>query len=282
MDLIERLNAAVKYIEDNLTGEIDYDKASKIACCSLYYFQRIFSYMAGITLSEYVRRRKMSLAAVDIQNGEKILDTALKYGYSSPTSFNKAFQSVHGIAPSAAKLLSTSIKAYSPISFKLTIKGAEEMNYRVEKKDSFRVVGKSIPMFKEIEKNMSFIPGFWDKSVSDGTIEKLCTMMNGKINGMLGISDCASSDSMKYFIAVNSSSDVPAGMEEYTVAERTWAVFSGEGECPQAIQNLEKRIITDWLPSSGYEYDNGPDIELYFGPDPKKARFEVWIPVVKK
>lgn len=95
MDLIDRLNLALKYIEDNLTDEINMEEAAKKACCSPYYFQRIFSYMSGMTLSEYIRKRKMSMAAVDIQNGEKILDTAIKYGYNSPTSFNRAFQSVH-------------------------------------------------------------------------------------------------------------------------------------------------------------------------------------------
>ena len=103
MDLIDRLNLALKYIEDNLTDEINMEEAAKKACCSPYYFQRIFSYMSGMTLSEYIRKRKMSMAAVDIQNGEKILDTAIKYGYNSPTSFNRAFQSVHQTPPSSLK-----------------------------------------------------------------------------------------------------------------------------------------------------------------------------------
>lgn len=281
MDLIDRLNLALKYIEDNLTDEINMEEAAKKACCSPYYFQRIFSYMSGMTLSEYIRKRKMSMAAVDIQNGEKILDTAIKYGYNSPTSFNRAFQSVHQTPPSSLKASSVKVKSYPPISFKLTIKGAKEMNYRIEKRTCFRIVGKSIPMFGEIEKNMEIIPSFWNKAAVDGTIEKLCHMMNGDIKGMMGVCDCASPNNMKYFIAVNSHSDIPEDMEEYIVAERTWAVFYGEGECPSAIQNLEKDIYTDWLPSSGYEYDNGPDIELYFEPDPQNAKFEVWIPVKK-
>jgi len=105
-------------------------------------------------------------------------------------------------------------------------------------------------MFGEIEKNMEIIPSFWNKAAVDGTIEKLCPVMNGDIKGMMGVCDCTSP---KYFIAVNSHSDIPEDMEEYIVAERTWAVFYGEGECPSAIQNLEKDIYTDWLPSSGYE-----------------------------
>ena len=132
MEWIERLNGAMSYIEENLKNEIDYDKAAKIACCSTYHFQRMFSYMANMTLSEYIRRRRMSLAAVDLQNGEKIIDVALKYGYTSPTAFNRAFQGVHGIAPSLLRSDGVSVKSYLPISFKITIKGAEEMNYRIE------------------------------------------------------------------------------------------------------------------------------------------------------
>ena len=104
MEWIERFNEAISYIEEHLTEEIDYEQLGRIACCSSYHFQRMFTYMAGVPLSEYIRRRKMSLAAVDLQGGNmKIIDVAGKYGYSSPTAFNRAFQTVHGIAPSAVK-----------------------------------------------------------------------------------------------------------------------------------------------------------------------------------
>ncbi len=104
MEWMERLNETICYIEEHLTKEIDYERLGQIACCSSYHFQRMFTYMAGIPLSEYIRRRKMSLAAVDLQGKSmKIIDVAGKYGYNSPTAFNRAFQSVHGIAPSAVK-----------------------------------------------------------------------------------------------------------------------------------------------------------------------------------
>lgn len=282
MEWIERLNGAVSYIEENLKNEIDYDKAAKIACCSTYHFQRMFSYMANMTLSEYIRRRRMSLAAVDLQNGEKIIDVALKYGYTSPTAFNRAFQGVHGVAPSLLRSDGVSVKSYLPISFKITIKGAEEMNYRIEKKDSFRIVGISRPMYKEIEKNFETIPKLWSEVAADGTINRLCSVMNSSPMGVLGVSACGTDEDWRYFIAVASNAETPDGFEEYNVGSFTWAVFPGEGECPEAIQVLQQRIVTDWLPTSGYEYDNGPDIELYISPDPRNAKFEVWVPVVKK
>lgn len=151
MEWIERLNKSVDYIEENICGDINSEELGKICCCSSYHFQRMFSFIAGIPLSEYIRRRKMSLAAADIQTGMRILDAALKYGYSSPTAFNRAFKSVHGIAPSKIKDGAV-IKSFSPLVFKITIKGAEEMNYRIEKKKSFKIIGKSFPMEKEIEK----------------------------------------------------------------------------------------------------------------------------------
>ena len=142
MEWIERLNSAVNYIEKNLTDKIDYEKLGQIACCSAYHFQRMFSYMAGMPLSEYIRKRKMSLAAVDLQGGHvKIIDVAQKYGYHSPTAFNRAFQSIHGIAPSAVKNEGVPVKSFPPITFKITVKGVEEMNYRIETKSAFLVVG---------------------------------------------------------------------------------------------------------------------------------------------
>ena len=221
MEWIERLNEAINYIEEHLADEIDYEELAKIAGCSTYHFQRMFAYMANISLSEYIRRRRMSLAAVDLQGGDaKIIDVALKYGYSSPTAFNRAFQTIHGIAPSLVRSEGVSVKSFPPMTFKITVKGVEEMNYRIEKKEAFRIVGVSM--------------------------------------------------------------DAEGAFEEYTIPSFTWAIFTGEGVCPQAIQELEQRIVTEWLPTSGYEYDNGPDVELYISPDPQNAKFEVCIPVVKK
>lgn len=280
MDWIERLNDAVKYIEENLSSDIDYSLAAQRACCSLYHFQRMFSYISGIPLSEYMRRRKMSLAAADIISGEKVIDTALKYGYSSPTAFNRAFKSVHGVAPSDARSCGTVLKSYPPLVFKITVKGVYEMNYRIEKKDAFRVVGVSSPMETDMEKNFSVIPLFWEKCLSNGTIEKLCGIMDDNRKGVLGISKCVYDEGWKYYIAVFAGGSCE-GFETLDIPSRTWAVFDGSGKSPEAIQELEKRIFTEWLPSSGYEYDQWPDVEFYISPDPQNAVFEIWIPVKK-
>lgn len=283
MEWIERLNKAMNYIEEHITEEIDYEQVAKVACCSTYHFQRMFAYMANVPLSEYIRRRRMSLAAVDLQNGsEKIIDIALKYGYNSPTAFNRAFQSIHGVAPSFVKENTIPLRAFTPISFKISIKGAEEMIYRIEKKDEFRIVGVAQPLHKEIEKNFEIVPQMWQKVAMDGTVQKLAAMMDTPPAGILGVSVCNSLEDWRYFIAVSSKKAIDGTLEEYMIEPFTWAIFSGEGQCPQAIQELEKRIVTEWLPTSGYEYDNGPDVEVYLNEDPMNAKFEVWIPVKKK
>ncbi|MCI9613228.1 MAG: AraC family transcriptional regulator [Eubacterium sp.] len=281
MEWIERLNHAIDYIEKHLTTEIDYEQLGRIACCSSYHFQRMFTYMAGIPLSEYIRRRKMSLAAVDLQGKNmKIIDVAGKYGYQSPTAFNRAFQSVHGIAPSAVKNEGVSIKSFPPILFKITVKGAEEMNYRIETKDAFRIAGVSVPLHKDIEKNFTVIPAKWQEVSANGTLQKLLPMMDTQPMGVLGVSICNDKEPWKYYIAVSTSQENNE-FEEYIVPAATWAIFSGTGT-NQSIQELEQRIVTEWLPTSGYEYGNAPDVEVYLNPDPQNAQYEVWIPVVKK
>ena len=281
MEWIDRLNDAISYIEGHLTDSIDTDQLGRIACCSAYHFQRMFSYMAGIPLSEYIRRRKMSLAAVDLQGKSmKIIDVAGKYGYNSPTAFNRAFQSVHGIAPSAVKNEGVSVKSFPPVLFKITVRGVEEMNYRIETKDAFRIAGVSVPLNKDIEKNFTAIPAKWQEISANGTLQRLIRMMDTPPMGVLGVSTCNDTEPWWYYIAVSTSQETN-DLEYYTVPAATWAIFSGEGT-NQSIQDLERRIVTEWLPTSGYGYGNAPDVEVYLNPDPQNAQYEVWIPVVKK
>lgn len=282
MEWIEGLNGAIRYMEEHMTEELDYEEIAKRACCSSYHFQRMFGYMADVSLSEYIRRRRMSLAAEDLLSGrDKIIDVALKYGYASPTAFNRAFQSVHGIAPSLVKKEGVSMKSYPPISFKITVKGVEEMNYRMEEKEAFRIIGISQPLQKETEENFKLVPQMWQKAAMDGTIPKLASLMNNQPMGLLGVSVCSNEEEWRYFIAVSSSLPIEGDFEEYTVPASAWAVFTGSGT-NQSIQELEQRIITEWLPSSGYQYANAPDIEVYLNADPQNAKYEVWIPVTKK
>ena len=276
MEWIDRLNRAVEYLEEHLEAP-DLREAARIACCSPYHFQRMFTLLSGAPLSEYIRRRRMSRAAADLQSGERIVDVALKYGYSSPTAFNRAFQAVHGLPPSSAKAPGAVLKSHPPLRFAITVQGVEEMEYRIEKKDAFRIVGVSAPLQKDIEENFKCVPGLWGRAAADGTIPRLAALMDGEPRGLLGV--CDGVDSSRYYIAVASSAPAEGGLEEYAVPAFTWAVFPGTGDDASAIQALERRVVAEWLPTSGYEYAEGPDVEVYL--DPGCTQFEVWIPVVK-
>lgn len=280
MEWITQLNDTIDYIEQNLTTEIDYEKLAQIAGCSSFYYQRMFAYMARVPLSEYIRRRKMTLAAVDLQDGAKVIDIAMKYGYSSPTSFNRAFQSIHNITPSKVKEMGVSVKSFPPISFKITINGSEAMDYRIEKKEAFRIVGISQLINADIENNFKEIPQMWGRAAENGTIEKLIPFMNSQPMGVLGISVCNDQEPWRYYIAVATDIMDSVDFEFYTVPPATWAIFSGEGT-GISIQELERRIFTEWMPASGYKYGNAADIEVYLDPSPQNTKYEVWVPVVK-
>ena len=281
MDWINKFNRAINYMEEHMKEEIDLEAVGRIAGCSSYHFQRMFTYMADVSLSEYIRRRRMSLAAVDLLAGEKVIDVALAYGYDSPTAFNRAFKNIHGVAPSMISKEEVNIKSYPPIRFHISVKGEREMNYRIVKKESFRVVGISTPLENELEKNFEKVPQMWGKAYADGIIPVLLQNMDKNMPGIMGISTCNNGEDWRYYIAVSSVIDAPEGMEEYMVPAFTWAVFSGEGS-GKSIQDLERKIVMDWLPTSGYEYADGPDIEVYLSDDPENMKYEVWIPIVKK
>ena len=138
MDWLENWNKALDELERSLNGEIRLEELGRLAGCSPYHFQRMFSYLAGVPLKEYVRRRRMTRAAADLRAGEKVLEVALRYGYDSPTAFNRAFQGIHGVAPSLAKQDGVKLKAFPRIRFKFVLKGDVEMEYQIVGKDAFR------------------------------------------------------------------------------------------------------------------------------------------------
>jgi AraC family transcriptional regulator len=285
MEWLNRLNAAIAYLEEHLEDEIDLTRMAQIACCSPFHFQRMFSYLAEVPLGEYVRRRKMTRAAADLQKeGVRIIDIALKYGYASPTAFNRAFQGIHGVSPSEARKSGAALKAYLPISFKVTIKGEAEMDYRIEKRDAFRIVGVKAHYALNVEENFAQIPIFWANTVQSGKLAQILGLLNQEPGGLLGVSCCMNGQDFDYYIAAASDMAVPEGLEEYTVPACTWAIFTCIGPMPSAIQTLQKRIVTEWLPNSGYEYANAPDIEVYFegNQQAEDYRCEVWLPVEKK
>lgn len=289
MDWLKQMNEALEYIENNLDGQVNFQVAAQKACCSVYHFQRMFSYMAEVPLSEYIRRRRLSKAAFDLQNTEdKVIDVALKYGYDSPTAFTRAFQKLHEITPNQAKKKGAVLKAYPPIAFQVSIKGAKLMNYKIEEKKAFRIVGTKLSTTMEDGACYREIPKFWEESGKQGKLAELAKCITKEPYGVLGVSICnepmTETARFDYLIAASTDLPVPQGMEEFTVPAASWAIFECIGPIPGAIQEMQKRITTEWLPTSGYAYGNAPDIEVYCDEDGTKpdTRSEIWVPVVKK
>lgn len=285
MGLLKQLDSAIEYIEENLSGDISFDEAAKIACCSTYYFQRMFSYIAGIPVSEYIRRRRMTAAAFDLQDeNAKISEIAVKYGYNSPTSFNRAFQSVHGVAPSAVWGKEAFLATYPRLRFHISVTGDEQMKYRIETKPPIRIVGVSLPLTGELEKNFIEIPGFWQKNLNNSNLTRIGKMMNQSPQGILGATIYNRPDDISYVIGVSSDIPVPDDMVECRIPGLTWAVFQCTGSMPSAFQELYRRFYTEWLPVSGYSYTNGPDIEVYTQNNISSPTYkcELWMAVTKK
>lgn len=286
MEWVDVLNRAIDYIENNLDGEISPEEAAKAAAVSLFHFQRMFAFTANVTLTEYIRRRRMTAAAFELLNGgAKVIDIALKYGYDSPTAFNRAFKSVHGVSPSKAKIEGIRLTAFPRLTFTVSIKGEEAMNYKIEKKKAFRIVGYASKEPMTMEDCFIKVPKFWQSVTEKGGIEKLCSLFDGSLpKGILGVSTCENGDFSGFYIAAATNAPIPEGMEEYIIPESVYAVFECVGALPDSIQKVQQRIISEWLPTSGYEYAPFPDIEVYPEGDQKSDTYtcEVWLPIVKK
>lgn len=285
MRWLENLSNAIEYIENNLDKDISIDAAAQIACCSTYYFQRVFTYVAGISLSEYIRRRRMSQAAFELQKTDKkVLEIALKYGYSSPTAFNRAFQSVHGITPVAAKNIGSLLNAYPPIKFSVKVTGGTAMSYRIIEKAAMRIVGIRIPLVTDMEENQKLVPRFWKDTIENKQFLKILELADQKPSGILGITAYVNSQKIFYYIATSTTKTVPQNMYEFEIPASTWVVFENDGYFKEDVQNVFKRFYTEWLPFSGYKYAGVPDLEVYpiMSGNPLNGHSEVWIGIKKE
>lgn len=244
MDSLKKMNEALSYIEENLTNEIDLKEVARLALCSEYHFQRMFSFLAGVTLAEYIRRRRLTLAAFELNNSNiRVIDVAIKYGYGSSDSFARAFQVLHGITPSEAKNISKSLKAYSPMTFQLSIKGGSEMNYRIEEKEVFRIVGimKRVPLiFNGVNPE---IAAMWS-SLNEEMIDRLKKLSNVEPRGLISASTNFSEGRMEergeldHYIGGATNDECPADLAQLEVPASAWAVFTAEGPFPDALQDV--------------------------------------------
>ena len=290
MDSLSSMNNAMAYIEEHLTEDMDYSEISKVAYCSEYHFRRMFSFLSGIGLSEYIRRRRLTLAALDLKDPNlRVIDAAVKYGYDSADSFSRAFHSMHGILPSEARNENAQLKAYPRMTFQLSIKGGCEMNYRIVEKGPFKLVGfkKRVPIiFEGVNPEITKMTELLTSEV----VKELKSLSNGEPTGIISASTNFSEGRMEekgeldHYIGVATSSAEIADFDVLEIDASAWAVFESIGAFPETLQNVWGRIYSEWFPSSGYEAAEGPEILWNEHPDTEnpKYRSEIWIPVKKK
>lgn len=290
MDSLISMNNAMAYLEEHLTEDIDYGKVSQMAQCSEYHFKRMFSFLAGVSLSEYIRRRRLTLAALDLKDKNvRIIDAAFKYGYNSADAFSRAFYLMHGVLPSAARNENAQLKAYPRMTFQLSIKGGCEMNYRIIEKEPFRLVGfmKRVPViFEGVNPEILKMT----ELLTPESVGKLKAISNIEPAGIISASANFTDGRMEgkgevdHYIGVATSNDQVEGFEVLEIDSGTWAVFESIGPFPETLQNVWGRIYSEWFPTSGYEASEGPEILWNESPDTLNPNYrsEIWIPVRKK
>lgn len=281
----ETISDAIQYIENHITDELTANEIAKQVHTSPFYFQKGFAMICGYTVSEYIRNRRLSIAGTELAAGKsRIIDTALKYGYDSPDSFTKAFTRFHGVTPVRARRDKAMLKSFAPLKLKVSFEGGYLMDYRIEKKSAFTVMGNAKTFSYENAKKE--IPLFWREHYAEG---------KGKtVKGVFGlnIDEKMGGDSFEYLIAdpYDGKENVPEGFVLRTVPEFTWAVFPCRGAMPQALQDVNTKIFTEWLPAlKTYEFAAGYCVEMYddatkyaLGTNDPAYCCEIWIPVKMK
>ncbi|MBI0296475.1 AraC family transcriptional regulator [Streptomyces sp. PRKS01-29] len=283
--MLERLNEALDHIESHLDQRIEVAGLARIAMTSEYHFRRLFSALAGISLSEYVRRRRLTLAGAEVLAGERtLLEIAVRYGYGSGEAFARAFRAMHGVGPGEARRAGASLSSQPRMSFRLIVEGSSSMRYRVVEKERFQVVGRKVrvPLVHEgvNPRIAEFIRGLGQE-----TIRRIAELSDQEPEGILGVSDNldpsrAEGTELDYYHGVVTGAAAPDDLDTLTVPAGAWAVFENSGPFPQALQYLWRDVFTQWFPSNPYQSRPGPEmLRTRLSQDGARADAELWIPV---
>ncbi|GAA2724712.1 MULTISPECIES: AraC family transcriptional regulator [Streptomyces] len=289
--MLQQLNRAMDHIEEHLDGPLDVADLARIAMTSEYHFRRLFSALAGLPLSEYVRRRRLTVAGAEVLAGERtLLDVAVRYGYGSAEAFARAFRAMHGVGPGEARRGGAALHSQPRMSFRLIVEGNSSMRYRIVEKDEFQVVGAKarLPLV-HLGPNPAMVEVL--QGIDAGTRQQLQELADRSQEGPRGmVSVCDDLDPSRaegtefdfYFGAVTNTADGHgiSGAATLTVSAGTWAVFEHTGPYPEALQYLWRDVFTQWFPSNPYISRPGPEIlRTVISPDGKEAEAELWIPV---
>lgn len=277
MDWVDRMNQAIDYVEEHLADEIDEKEICKIMACSFSMFQGSFTQITSVPLSEYIRRRKLTCAAYELQNTEeKVIDIALKYGYQSADAFCVAFKRLHGVTPMDARKLCTTLTFYCRISFTLKIEGVDKMDYTTIEREPFRVIG--------IRRTTPYGGGTWAIVKSDGSNEAM-KELSGHFYDLglcFGFGKDGSND---YMCAVEWEKEDVAGLDSFMYPAATWLKFEAKGTISgQILGSLWHRINNEFLPQSKYKKSGLPTIEKYvlWDESTDTCNVEIWVPVTVK
>ena len=285
MEWMNAIQRAIEYMECHLTDDISAEDVAKHVHMSPFYFQKGFRMLCGHSVMEYIRSRRLALAGGELAaTDEKVIDIAMKYGYDSPDSFAKAFTRFHGISPAMVRKDGVMIRTFAPLKLEISLKGGYLMNYKIAEKESFTVLAVSKRF--DYETCREAIPAFWKEHYEKGNGKYICGMFGINIDETMG------HDSFEYLIAdpYHPAGEVPGGFTVRTIPAFTWAMFSCDGPMPTALQDVNTKIFSEWLPALGeYEFAAGYCVELYDAPDKypngtqdEKYHSEIWIPIRKK
>lgn len=283
--MLERLNQAMAHIEAHLDEEIDVAELARIALTSEYHLRRMFSALAGLPLSEYIRRRRLSVAGAQVLAGEQtLLEVAIRYGYGSGEAFARAFRALHGVGPGEARRTGAPLRFQPPMSFRLVIEGSSSMRYRIVRKDGFRVVGyrARVPLVHE-GMNPAIVE--FIRGLDPAALRRLAQLSDQEPSGIVNVSDNlddgrTEGSELDYYHAVVTSAQTPPGMRSLAVPAGSWAVFENSGQFPQALQYLWRDVYTQWFPANPYRGRPGPEIaRVRVSPEGTEADAQLWIPV---
>ncbi|MFF0470702.1 GyrI-like domain-containing protein [Micromonospora zamorensis] len=283
--MLDRLNEAMAYIERHLDQKIEVADLARIALTSEYHFRRLFSALAGMPLSEYIRRRRLTVAGADVLAAERtLLDVAVHYGYGSAEAFARAFHAVHGVGPGEARRTGAALRAQPRMSFRLTVEGSGSMEYRIVSKDAFALVGRKarVPLVHE---GMNPAIVAFIRSIDKETTERIEALSDQEPKGIVNVSDNLADSrqegtELDYWHGVVTSAVPPEDLDALPVQAGSWAVFTTSGAFPQAVQHLWRDVFTQWFPSNPYRSRPGPEISrVRVSADGTEADAELWIPV---
>ncbi|MBQ0894213.1 AraC family transcriptional regulator [Micromonospora sp. U56] len=283
--MLERLNEAMAHIERHLDQRIEAAELARIALTSEYHFRRMFSALAGMPLSEYVRRRRLTVAAAEVTAGERtLLDIAVRHGYGSTEAFTRAFRALHGVGPGEARRTGAALRSQQRLSFRLVVEGSGSMRYRVVEKPEFRLVGRRarVPL---VHQGMNPAIVEFIRGIPKETVARIAALSDQEPAGIVNVSDKVADDraegsELDYWHGVVTGADAPADLDSTTVPAGTWAVFETAGEFPAAVQELWRDVFTQWFPSNAYRSRPGPEISRNrISADGTQVDAELWIPV---